>query len=107
MSEKLAKAKAKKIAKVHFIADMIDACREAGRDPVSEFWAALDCIDDPSKKATLLIELFDFIYPKKKQIEHTVDMQIQNAQLSHDEIRSILANDPFAKAIEVKPSGDS
>lgn len=98
--------RSKKIRKATFIADMIDACREANRDPVSEFWQALDCIEDPAAKAKLLIELFDFLYPKKKQIEHTVDMQVQNAQLSHDEIRAILANDPFAKAIEVKPSGD-
>jgi len=97
----------KKVRKTTFIVDMIDACREANRDPVSEFWQALDCIENPEAKAKLLIELFDFLYPKKKQIEHTVDMQVQNAQLSHDEIRAILANDPFAKAIEVKPDGNA
>lgn len=101
------KDKDKKVRKTTFIVDMIDACREANRDPVSEFWQALDCIENPEAKAKLLIELFDFLYPKKKQIEHTVDMQVQNAQLSHDEIRAILANDPFAKAIEVKPDGNA
>jgi len=101
------KDKDKKVRKTTFIVDMIDACREANRDPVSEFWQALDCIENPEPKAKLLIELFDFLYPKKKQIEHTVDMQVQNAQLSHDEIRAILANDPFAKAIEVKPDGNA
>lgn len=103
----MAVPKATKAKKQTFIADMIDACREQNRDPVAEFWGALDCIDDPAEKAKLLINLFDFLYPKKKQIEHTVDMQVQNAQLSHDEIRAILANDPFAKAIEVKDHGDT
>lgn len=103
----MAVPKATKHKKATFIVDMIDACREQNRDPVAEFWQALDCVEDAADKARLLIELFGFLYPKKKQIEHTVDMQVQNAQLSHDEIRSILANDPFAKAIEVKGNGDS
>ena len=85
----------KKKAKVKLQFDLIESCRERGIDPVAEFWKTLALVDDPAIKAKLLLELFEFVYPKKKSVEHTVELSGMSQALSHDDVRAILAADPF------------
>jgi hypothetical protein len=84
-----------KIAKQKLEFDLIQSCRDRGIDPVAEFWKTLALVDDPAIKAKLLLELFDYIYPKKKAVEHTISLDTTAQALSHDEVRAILLSDPF------------
>jgi len=89
--------RAKVLAKTRFQVDMIEWCRREDLDPIREYWNNLALIDDPAIKAKLLLDLFEFIYPKRKAIEHTLDLGGgQAGQLSHAEIKLILSADPFA-----------
>lgn len=90
-----------------FTIDMIESLREKGLDPVAEFFKSLALVDDPAIKAKLLLELFDYVYPKRRQVEHTIDASLQVPELSHQDIKSILANDPFLLPAPGKPEGQS
>ncbi len=91
----MAKSRENRIAQVKLEFDLIQSCRDRGIDPVAEFWKTLALVDDPAIKAKLLLELFDYIYPKKKAVEHTISLDTTAQALSHDEVRAILAADPF------------
>jgi hypothetical protein len=90
------KAKELKIQEAKLQFDLVESCRQRGIDPVSEFWKTLALVDDPAIKAKLLLEIFEYIYPKKKAVEHTLDLTLGGASLSHQEIKAILSADPFA-----------
>ena len=92
------KAKELKISEAKLQFDLVESCRQRGIDPVSEFWKTLALVDDPAIKAKLLLEIFEYIYPKKKAVEHTLDLTLGGASLSHQEIKAILSADPFAIA---------
>lgn len=87
--------KPRKRTKARFQIDLIESLRDKNVDVVQEFFSALACIDDPGHKAELLLRLMDFVYPKKKAIDVSFDMTAM-PQLSHNEIKQVLASDPFA-----------
>ena len=62
---------------------------------MAEFWKTLALVDDPAIKAKLLLELFEFVYPKKKAVEVALDIAHHGPELSHADIKAILAADPF------------
>jgi len=84
-----------RLAKQGWTLDLIETLRAKNIDPVQLFFDSLAQVDDPAIKAKLLLDALDFIYPKRKVIEHTLDAQVSSNDLSHDQIRSILAADPF------------
>lgn len=88
-------AKEVRLAKQGWTLDLIETLRAKNIDPVQLFFDSLAEVDDPALKAKLLLDALDFIYPKRKVIEHTLDAQVTTKEMSHDEIRSILAADPF------------
>lgn len=80
----------------------IEALEQAGLHPVIELAHALAEIDDPSERARILLSLMEYLYPKRKAVEHSGGIiAATTADLSHAEIMAILSGDPFAKAIEI------
>ncbi len=95
----------RKAAKVKFTLDVIESCKQNGMDPVSEFWKTLALVDDPAIKAKLLLELFEYIYPKRRSVEASIDVMAGSTELSHAEIKAVLAGDPFLLAAPAKDEG--
>lgn len=80
----------------------IEALEQAGLHPVIELARTLAEIEDPAQRASILLSLMEYIYPKRKAVEHSGGIVTATTNdLSHAEIMAILAGDPFAKAIEV------
>jgi len=81
-----------------FSMDLVENLQEQGLNPVTEFFKTLALVDDPAIKAKLLLDVFEYVYPKRRAIEGTVDVNVGSTELSHAEIKQVLANDPFLLA---------
>jgi hypothetical protein len=85
----------------------IEALEQAGLHPVIELARTLAEIEDPGQRASVLLSLMEYIYPKRKAVEHSGGIVTATTNdLSHAEIMAILAGDPFTKAIEVDGKAD-
>lgn len=78
--------------------DLVENLQEQGLNPVTEFFKTLALVDDPAIKAKLLLDVFEYVYPKRRAIEGTVDVNLGVTELSHAEIKQVLASDPFLLA---------
>lgn len=85
----------KRIAKHHFSLDLIESLREQGVNPVTEFFKTLALVDDPAIKAKLLLDVFEYVYPKRKAVDLSLEVNTNGQDLSHQDIKAILAADPF------------
>ena len=55
------------------------------------------------ERADSILAIMKFLYPTLKAVDHTGTVANVQVTLTHDQIASILRNDPFAAAKEIKP----